>query len=415
MNAFSYILEHIEGTVLFVSLLIAGVAVVLRFFDIQSKSSRRRILKEEFDAAIRQLSSESETNRLAAAILIRRFFTAERGCYRNETIYVLSSLLRVVPTGVFQKTLADGLAYGHDLSKADLQKTNLQDAYIGSKEQVTTDMRETDLFQADLSNALIERIDGRKAVFYQSNLQHARIKYSDLSEANFSMADLNHIGLREVKLGNACFAGCTNLPREIARHLDAEGRYTRPEPVTVHAAAGKHRIFFSMPGKLRIEDSLMIRSVRDHLQQEGYEVCFYERGEYRMFGQLGNIRTLVQQCDGMIVFGLKQLHIEKATFRPATDECETWSDRWLPTPWNEIETGMGLMAGMPILLIQDAEIDFGVFDSHISETSLHVIHADSADFKKFPEHREFISWKSRIGNPADPQPQDGSAKSPSGS
>ena len=104
MNAFSYILEHIEGTVLFVSLLIAGVAVVLRFFDIQSKSSRRRILKEEFDAAIRQLSSESETNRLAAAILIRRFFTAERGCYRNETIYVLSSLLRVVPTGVFQKT-----------------------------------------------------------------------------------------------------------------------------------------------------------------------------------------------------------------------------------------------------------------------------------------------------------------------
>lgn len=48
----------------------------------------------------------------------------------------------MVPTGVFQKTLADGLAYGHDLSKADLQKTNLQDAYIGSKEQVTTDMRE---------------------------------------------------------------------------------------------------------------------------------------------------------------------------------------------------------------------------------------------------------------------------------
>lgn len=34
MNAFSYILKHIEGTVLFVSLLIAGVAVVLRFFDI---------------------------------------------------------------------------------------------------------------------------------------------------------------------------------------------------------------------------------------------------------------------------------------------------------------------------------------------------------------------------------------------
>ncbi|WP_288238236.1 pentapeptide repeat-containing protein [uncultured Alistipes sp.] len=412
MNAINYILEHIEGIFLAISLLVAGIVIALKFFDIQSKSSRRRMLKEEFDAAIRQLSSESDTSRLAAAILIRRFFTAEKGFYRNEAIYVLSSLLRVVPTGIFQKTLADGLAYGHDLAKADLQKTNLQDAYIGFKEQITTDMREADLFKADLSNALIERIDGRKAVFYQSNLQHASIKYSDLSEANFAMADLNHIVLRDVKLENACFSGCMNLPQQIAGHLDAEGRYTLSEPVSVNAAAGKHRIFFSMPGKLRIEESLMIRSFRDYLQQEGYDAHFYERGEYRKFGQLGNIRTLIQQCDGMIVFGLKQLHIEKATFRPATDECETWNDRWLPTPWNEIEIGMGLMAGMPILLIQDEEIDFGIFDTHISETSLNVIYTNSADFKKFPEHKEFISWKSDIGKLAAPRPQDQHAKSP---
>ena len=161
MNAINYVLEHIEGIFLVISLLISGILIVLKFFDIQSKSSRRRMLKEEFDAAIRQLSSNSETHKLAAAILIRRFFTAEKGFYRNEAIYVLSSLLRVVPTGIFQKTLADGLAYGHDLSKVDLQKTNLQDAYIGFKEQLTTDMREADLFKADLSNALIERIDGR--------------------------------------------------------------------------------------------------------------------------------------------------------------------------------------------------------------------------------------------------------------
>ena len=70
---------------------------------------------------------------------------------------------------------------------------------------------------------------------------------------------------------------------------------------------------------------------------------------------------------------------------------------------------------MPFLLTEDAEFYIGVCDSHISETSFHVIRTDSTDFKKFPEHREFISWKSRIGNPAVPQPQDGSAKSPSGS
>ena len=70
--------------------------------------NRRQKDREEylrsFDTVVAQLSSDKKASQLSAAIL-----------------------LRTLPTGVFQKTLGDGLAYAGDLSGADLQRTNLQD------------------------------------------------------------------------------------------------------------------------------------------------------------------------------------------------------------------------------------------------------------------------------------------------
>lgn len=79
------------------------------------------------------------------------------------------------------------------------------------------------------------------------------------------------------------------------------------------------------------------------MEAMGYEVVFYERKEYRNFGQVGHIRTLISGCHGVIVFGLKQLEIKQGVFRPSTNEREVWCQKWLPTPWNEIEMGMALM------------------------------------------------------------------------
>mgnify|MGYP003300398159 FL=1 len=70
--------------------------------------NRRQKDREEylrsFDTVVAQLSSDKKASQLSAAIL-----------------------MRTLPTGVFQKTLGDGLAYAGDLSGADLQRTNLQD------------------------------------------------------------------------------------------------------------------------------------------------------------------------------------------------------------------------------------------------------------------------------------------------
>ena len=68
------------------------------------------------------------------------------------------------------------------------------------------------------------------------------------------------------------------------------------------------------------------------------------------------------------MFGLKQIRVDKATYRPSTEEEQKWEEtKWLPTPWNDIEVGLGAMLGLPILLVKDADVNTGIFDSHLSE------------------------------------------------
>lgn len=127
--------EYITNLFTVVAIIGAVVYGVLHFVseykDFKSSSQRRAEYMTSFDKIVSQLASDAPSSQLSAAILLRRFFSVkldEKSSFlKTETINVISSLLRTVPPGVYQKTLGDGLAYAMDLSGADLQKTNLQD------------------------------------------------------------------------------------------------------------------------------------------------------------------------------------------------------------------------------------------------------------------------------------------------
>ena len=91
----------------------------------------------------------------------------------------------------------------------------------------------------------------------------------------------------------------------------------------------------------------------------------------------------------MIAFGLKQIEIKTGRLNP--DMKEYKEDLWLPTPWNEIEVGMGVMANLPILLVRDDKVEIGVFDKVISEYKIKTL--SSAILLKNIEHsEEFNQW-----------------------
>ena len=126
-------------------------------------------------------------------------------------------MLKEGPTGVFQKTLADGLAYAVNLSNVDLQRTNLQDTYLGRKDGTSILMDNTDLFLSDLSYALIEHVDG-KVIFYLSILFCSQIKNCDFSGATFREADLTNTCFKNVILKDADFTGASIYQKLLQRY-----------------------------------------------------------------------------------------------------------------------------------------------------------------------------------------------------
>lgn len=352
-----------------------------------------------FNTIIAQLSTDNQSSQLSAAILLRRFFEgkAKKGInsLKDEAINVISSLLRVLPTGIFQKTLGDGLAYAKDLSNADLQKTNLQDIYLGSNEG-RININGADFFGADLSYANLNNLSGTGAIFMGAILFNTIIKNSDLSGANFIKADLKRVTFKKVTLFGADFSKAYNVPPSIKSKL-VNGKYSCKEEVTILPATNGKFIFFSVPGCMTKEEEILTKDYKRVLENMGYEIKDYIKDNYPKYGQLNDVRHRIEASDAMVAFGFRQIHISSGEYRINTPEEENIDNKWLPTPWNEIEVGMGLMAGLPILLIKDEEINSGVFDKNLSECFVGTI-PSTLDCRQIETNKEFIFWHSKFSN-----------------
>ena len=363
------------------------------FAIVNFKKEKRRKRQEQFNLIASQLTSENKSSKLSAAVLIRRFFDEEYGkSLKKEALSLISSLSRVLPTGIFQKTLVDGLAYASDLSNFDLQKTNLQDSYLGVKKGNLI-MNHTDLFLADLSYALIQNVIGHNIIFYRSVLLATRIKDCDFTNANFRGADLTNVSFRNVILKGADFNDAYNIPTGIKEKL-IDGIFADESPISATEKSQK-TIFFSMPGILNKEDDVLTNDYKRILESRGYEVLFYHRDLYPSYGQFNRVKESIQRSVGMIAFGLKQIQIEKGTYRPGTPESEDWTNKWLSTPWSEIEIGMGLMKGLPILIVCDPAINIGAFDSCLSECYVSQI-STKTDSKTIEQNKSFDEWLAKL-------------------
>lgn len=379
----------------------------IKWKGIKSDETLRYEYQKSFEKVVGDLSSENISLQLTAAVLLRRFFSIEEmkeggNFLKDESISVISSLLRTLPASVFQKTVGDGLAYAKNLTGADLQRTNLQDVCLeGKKERLILDG--CDLFMADLSYALVKNVDAVNAYFYHAILLKTKFKDCNLNFADFRNTDLTKVSFEKVNLYKAKFDGAINIPKEIEECLDyytdERGNiyrgYMNDKKLTTKNESILCNIFFSIPGCTSMEDNVLIARYRTLLEGMGYNVISYNRDQYPQFGQLNKIRKDVLQSSAMVVFGFKQLRIEKAVFRPDTKEEEIWERKWLPTPWNEIEVGLGAMSGLPILLVKDNEIHSGIFDSHISESFIAIVSANDK-IEDVVMGRSFNLWLSKF-------------------
>ena len=425
-KSWSIALESIAIVSVLSAIVYGAIYGLLRFYQ---DYRERRIIEYEnfqksFDNLVSNLTSNNPAAQLSAAVLLRRYFKVSQDDdseiidsriarfisnkakkylrpidlkykkdLRLEAISEISSLLRRLPTGVFQKTLADGLGFATDLSFCDLQKTNLQDVLLDNKYQDII-MRKTDFYLSDLSYANLEGIVGHEIIFYHAILFCARIKNCDFSKGNFRGADLTDVSFKRCYLSGADFTDAVNIPPSIKEILN-NGIFPEACVLSAKHESKDKAIFFSMPGVMSKTDELITKDYKQILERKGYEVIYYKSDDYPRFGQFNRVRHDIMRSSGMIAFGLKQIHIPQASYRPGTKEETEWNGKWLSTPWSEVEVGMGLMRGMPILLVCDPDINDGVFDGGLSECFVAKV-STTEDCRKI-EYNKFVDeWLSKL-------------------
>jgi uncharacterized protein YjbI with pentapeptide repeats len=381
-------LKDISGTLTSITALLAAALGLLQYF--KTRREKIKMVRESFDAVVASLASSVEVERLAGAILLRRFFDtrSEVGIagrpYWKEAVNVSTAILRGQKTGNFQKLLADGLAFAPNLEHADLQKTNLQFAYLGFRKQSdgspeTTNLCHADFYRADLSRASLKKADARGAVFYQAVMNDTVLTGANLEDAIFFEADLRDARFDDALLLNATFTGARNIPAAIAEALDAKGVYRSKERFKppLHASApAAIRVFVSKPGCMNVRQQQLVASLSALLRAEGMVPQTVDRGDYTPFSAVGEVQRVMGDCGGAVVCGFKQLEVREGTWRTGTAEEEQVKDMHLSTPWNHVETGMAVMQGLPIFVLSEPRVTGGIFDMTSGEPRFHYASID---------------------------------------
>lgn len=203
---------------------------VLGVLNLQRRRDRAAAVGAAFKDVVSSLASDNATLRMAAAILLRRFFDSrsEQGAaglsYANEAVAVIAGLLRESETGPVQKVLADGLRYAPSLSQADLQGCNLVGAYLGQKkgDRSIANLTNADLFEANLTEASLKGVNAAGAVFFAATLERTVLSGADLTGADFRAAKLAGAKFDGARIDGAQFSGAFDIPAEVASRLNTE-------------------------------------------------------------------------------------------------------------------------------------------------------------------------------------------------
>lgn len=398
--------------------LVTAIVAITKYFNYRSKQDEQRLLegdqrlvKQSFDTVIASLRSKSLIERMAGAIILRRFYdsntemgTGGNALYWKVAVGVTAAILRDQKTSNFQKVLADGLAFAPNLIRADLQNANLQFAYLGSRKpgpdekEVVTDLRYADFYRADLSRASLKGANAERAVFYQARLHNAILSKANLTGANFFEADIKGASFKDAILYGANFSGARNIPAGFEDKLDDKGIYQDKnpfQPPQTPSQNAKTAVFVSKPGCLNPLQKQKLDSLKLKLESQGIIAQTLERENYPSFGAVGEVRRVVGGCVGAIIFGFSELRVLNGTWRANTPEEKSINDLNLPTPWTQIEAGIAIMAGIPLLVVYQKGINDGIFGLGANENGIYQICMDE-DWDSMKSANAFSNWSADV-------------------
>ncbi len=128
-------------------------------------------------------------------------------------------------------------------------------------------------------------------------------------------------------------------------------------------------VFLGVPAVLTARQQPYLEQWLGWLEDQALEVVRLKRGAYGHDPWL-TLTELLSHTDGLVLLGLRQLDARLAIWRPYTKE-EAHAAGWWTSAWLNVEAGMAVALGLPVLVAPDEGVEEGVFSSDVWSGHVH--------------------------------------------
>ena len=155
---------------------------------------------------------------------------------------------------------------------------------------------------------------------------------------------------------------------------------------------GSVSVFLSRPTALNDEQESFCDGLDQVLEDEGLRPRTLGVTDYPASAPLAEVLKLMRDCDGALVLGLRQLHVESGRSKEGSPSAASVAGLYLATPWNQIEAGMAVALGRPLLLARELGVEGGVFDVGSSDRFVHRVEFDAGWLESPAFRQPFEAW-----------------------
>jgi hypothetical protein len=120
------------------------------------------------------------------------------------------------------------------------------------------------------------------------------------------------------------------------------------------------RVFLGAPAVLAARQQKYVEQWLGWLKNHAVEVIRLQRDGYSQ-DPWSALMRLLSQTDGTILLGFRQLDARAAIWRPRSPE-EVDGAGWWTSPWLQLEAGMAIAAGHPVLVASESGVGEGIFE-----------------------------------------------------
>lgn len=135
-----------------------------------------------------------------------------------------------------------------------------------------------------------------------------------------------------------------------------------------------NNIFVSKPNALNISQSKFYNDLEAIIKTRGLQISSLGSKQYSNKAPLLGVHELMNDCEGAVIIGLKQIEVQQCIEKEGTDkESRDRKGFFLPTPWNNLEAGIAFALDLPLLIIREKGVEGGIFDVGVTDKFIHQI------------------------------------------